>query len=88
MKKPPDQLTTCLQLQRARELMAQGKSDQALVVALSALQTALNNLKDSLLSLQNNLALMRINFQKVELSQEEKDSRDLRDLEMWPRTYH
>ncbi len=88
MKKSIDQSITCLQLQQARELMAQGKSEQALVVALAALQTALNNLRDSLLSLQNNLTQMRLNLEKSAASQKEKPSLDLMAWEKGPRVYH
>jgi hypothetical protein len=44
------------QLQRARELLAQGQHQQALVVALDALQGVLQNLRSALLNLQRNLA--------------------------------
>uniref|UniRef100_A0A7V4G6R6 Uncharacterized protein n=1 Tax=Desulfobacca acetoxidans TaxID=60893 RepID=A0A7V4G6R6_9BACT len=56
MDHTPSNNQTNLQLQRARELLAQGQSQEALVVALDALQGVLQNLRSALLNLQRNLA--------------------------------
>ncbi len=62
------------QLQRARELLAEGQHQQAIVLALDALQSVLHNLRESLLNLQRNLAQIREEKGKVELSQEELET--------------
>jgi uncharacterized membrane protein len=62
------------QLQRARELLAEGEHQQAIVLALDALQSVLHNLRESLLNLQRNLAQIREEKGKVELSQEEMET--------------
>jgi uncharacterized membrane protein len=62
------------QLQRARELLAEGQHQQAIVLALDALQSVLHNLRESLLNLQRNLAQIREEKGKVELSQEEMET--------------
>ena len=60
------------QLERARELLAEGQHQEALVLALDALQTVLHNLRESLLNFQQNLAQEEKG--KVELSQQELES--------------
>ncbi|MGQ9687654.1 MAG: hypothetical protein ACUVXF_02525 [Desulfobaccales bacterium] len=62
------------QLQRARELLAEGQHEQAIVLALDALQSVLYSLRDSLLNLQRNLAQIKEEKGKVKLSQEELDT--------------
>jgi outer membrane protein TolC len=62
------------QLERARELLAEGQHQEALVLALDALQTVLHNLRDSLLNFQRNLAQVQEEKSKVELSQQEFES--------------
>lgn len=55
MENPSDPNYAALQLQRARELLAQGQHQEALVLALDALQGVLQNLRDALRNLQRNL---------------------------------
>jgi len=62
------------QLERARELLAEGQHQEALVLALDALQTVLHNLRESLLNFQRNLAQAQEEKGKVELSQQELES--------------
>ena len=64
------------QLERARELLAEGQHQEALVLALDALQTVLHNLRESLLNFQQNLAQAQAQEEKgrVELSQQELES--------------
>ena len=62
------------QLERARELMAEGQHQEALVLALDALQIVLHNLRESLLNFQRNLAQVQEEKGKVELSQQELES--------------
>ena len=62
------------QLERARELLAEGQHQEALVLALDALQTVLHNLRESLLNFQRNLAQAQEEKGKIELSQEEVES--------------
>jgi hypothetical protein len=62
------------QLERARELLAAGQHQEALVLALDALQTVLHNLRESLLNFQRNLAEAQEEKGKVELSQQELES--------------
>ena len=62
------------QLERARELLADGQHQEALVLALDALQTVLHNLRESLLNFQQNLAQAQEEKSKVELSQQELES--------------
>ncbi|MBM4285626.1 MAG: GPO family capsid scaffolding protein [Deltaproteobacteria bacterium] len=56
MRNSPSSVQTARQLEQARELMARGQADKALVIALGALHIALNNLKEALAKLQTNLA--------------------------------
>ncbi|MEW6387915.1 MAG: hypothetical protein AB1491_10415 [Thermodesulfobacteriota bacterium] len=56
MKEQNFSAISAVYLEQARELMAQGKHQEALILALNVLQNALTNLRDSLLSLQYNLA--------------------------------
>ena len=62
------------QLERARELLAEGQHQEALVLALDALQTILHNLRESLLNFQRNLAQAQEEKSKVELSQQELET--------------
>ncbi len=62
------------QLERARELLAAGQHQEALVLALDALQTVLHNLRESLLNFQRNLAQTQVEKSRVELSQHEVES--------------
>lgn len=62
------------QLERARELLAEGQHQEALVLALDALQTVLHNLRESLLNFQRNLAQAQEEKSKVELSQQELET--------------
>lgn len=62
------------QLQRARELLAEGQHQEALVLALDALQTVLQNLRESLLKFQHNLAQVQKEKGKLELTQQEMES--------------
>jgi len=62
------------QLERARELLAEGQHQEALVLALDALQTVLNNLRESLLNFQQNLAQAQEEKGRVDLSQQELES--------------
>jgi hypothetical protein len=62
------------QLQRARELLAEGQHQEALVLALDALQTVLHNLRESLLNFQRNLEQVQEEKGKVDLSQQELES--------------
>jgi hypothetical protein len=62
------------QLERARELLAEGQHQEALVLALDALQTVLHNLRESLLNFQRNLAQAQEETGQVELSQQELET--------------
>jgi hypothetical protein len=62
------------QLERARELLAEGQHQEALVLALDALQTVLHNLRESLVNFQRNLAQAQEEKGQVELSQQELES--------------
>ena len=62
------------QLERARELLAAGQHQEALVLALDALQTVLHNLRESLLNFQQNLAQVQEEKGRVDLSQQELES--------------
>ncbi len=75
------------QLQRARELLAEGRHQQAIVLALDALQSVLHNLRESLLNLQRNLAKIRDEKSKVQLSQDEMENLTS-FIQKRSRTYH
>jgi hypothetical protein len=62
------------QLERARELLAAGQHQEALVLALDALQTVLHNLRESLLNFQRNLTEVQEEKGRVDLSQQEMES--------------
>ncbi len=62
------------QLQRARELLADGQHQEALVLALDALQTVLYNLRESLLKFQQSLAEVQEEKGNVDLTQQELES--------------
>ncbi len=74
MDRPTDVNHANTQLERARELLAAGQHQEALVLALDALQTVLHNLRESLLNFQRNLAQAQEEKGKVELSQQELES--------------
>jgi len=75
------------QLERARELLAAGQHQEALVLALDALQTVLHNLRESLLNFQRNLPQNQADRGKVELSQQELESLTT-IMQKKYRTYH
>ncbi len=62
------------QLERARELLAAGQHQEALVLALDALQTVLHNLRESLLNFQRNLTETQEDKGRVDLSPQEVES--------------
>jgi uncharacterized membrane protein len=61
-----------LELARARQLLAEGRRQEALVVALNLLQQALGQLRHSLLSLHHDLAQVKGSLDKTRAIQEEK----------------
>jgi hypothetical protein len=63
-----------IQLERARQLLAAGQHQEALVLALDALQTVLHNLRQSLVKFQRNLAQVKEEQGKVDLSEDEFES--------------
>lgn len=75
-------------LKKARELMTQGRSQEALVVVLSALQQALGGLKESLFTLQLHLKEARENLDRELTSQEEPESGESVAKEPTSRYYH
>ena len=75
------------QLERARELLAAGQHQEALVLALDALQTVLQNLRESLLNFQRNLSQAQEEKGRVELSQNELESLTS-FIQKKTRTYH
>jgi len=83
-----DANNTNLQLQRARELLAQGQHQEALVLALDTLQSVLHNLRESLLSLQRNLAQAQEERGKVGPSQQEMEALVSLLQEKKSRQYH
>jgi hypothetical protein len=75
MDRPTDVNVANNQLERARELLAAGQHQEALVLALDALQTVLHNLRESLVNFQRNLAQVQEEEKgKVDLSQQEMES--------------
>jgi hypothetical protein len=76
MDRPTDVNVANNQLERARELLAAGQHQEALVLALDALQTVLHNLRESLVNFQRNLAQVQEEEEKgkVDLSQQEMES--------------
>ncbi|OGP71147.1 MAG: hypothetical protein A2Z73_06275 [Deltaproteobacteria bacterium RBG_13_60_28] len=56
MKDKKSSNATAVQLEQARELMHQGHSREALIMAMNALLQALNTLRGTLLSLQSGLS--------------------------------
>ena len=74
MNYPSDVNHANTQLERARELLAAGQHQEALVLALDALQTVLHNLRESLLNFQRNLDQTQGDKDRVELSQQEVES--------------
>lgn len=74
MDRPTDVNVANNQLERARELLAAGQHQEALVLALDALQTVLHNLRESLVNFQRNLAQVQEEKGKVDLSQQEIES--------------
>jgi thioesterase domain-containing protein len=63
-----------IQLERARQLLAAGQHQEALVLALDALQTVLHNLRQSLVKFQHNLAQVKEEQGKMDLSVDEFES--------------
>jgi formiminotetrahydrofolate cyclodeaminase len=88
MDRPNDVNQANSQLQRARELLAEGQHQEALVLALDALQIVLNNLRESLLNFQQNLKEVQEEKGKVDLSQQELDSLTSLFQERKNRIYH
>ncbi len=74
MNRPDDVNEANSQLQRARELLAEGQHQEALVLALDALQSVLHNLRASLLKFQESLAQVQDERGKVDLTQQELES--------------
>ena len=74
MNRPTDVNDANDQMQRAQQLLAEGQHEEALVLALDALQMVLRNLRESLLSFQQNLAKTQEEKEKAEFSQKEIDS--------------
>lgn len=74
MDRPNDVNHADSQLQRARELLAEGQHHEALVLALDALQTVLHNLRESLLKFQHNLNQVQKDKGKLDLTQQELES--------------
>lgn len=75
------------QLQRARELLAEGQHQQAIVLALDALQSVLHSLRESLLNLQRNLSQIREERGRVKLTEEEMETLTA-FVQRKSRTYH
>jgi formiminotetrahydrofolate cyclodeaminase len=88
MDRPNDVNQANSQLQRARELLAEGQHQEALVLALDALQIVLNNLRESLLNFQQNLKEVQEEKGKLDLSQQELDSLTSLFQERKNRIYH
>ncbi len=61
-----------LELAKARQLLAQGRRQEALVLALNLLQQALGQLRHSLLSLHHDLAQVKGTLDKSRPMQEER----------------
>jgi|UniRef100_A0A7C5ALK9 dynactin complex subunit len=77
-----------LQLQRARELLAQGQHQQALILALDALQSVLDNLRSALANLHRNLAQIQKEGSRAEPNKEELDKLLKLHRELKVRLYH
>jgi hypothetical protein len=75
------------QLERARQLLADGHHQEALVLALDALQTVLHNLRQSLVNFQRNLAQVKEEKGRVDLSEDEFESLTS-FIQKKSRTYH
>jgi hypothetical protein len=89
MKDKPGSTPLTLKMEQAREMMARGHSQEALVLALDALTHALSHLKDNLLDLQNNL--LRLQGRGPSTSPpgiEEPPTEPGAELEKRTRTYH
>ena len=84
----PDTNHAAVQLQRARELLAQGQHQEALVLALDALQGVLHNLRESLQNLQRNLAQVQGQKSKVDPNQQELEALTALIQESKTRVYH
>lgn len=74
MAKVPETNQTASQLQRARQLLDQGQHQEALALALDALQGVLHNLRDSLVNLQRNLSQFQAEKGKVDPTQQELEA--------------
>lgn len=88
MTHPSQEHEAHLQLQRARELLAQGQHQEALILALDALQKVLAHLRTSLLNLQRNLAQVQKDGARVEASKEELEALMKLHRERKTRIYH
>ena len=84
----PDTNHAAVQLQRARELLAQGQHQEALVLALDALQLVLHNLRESLQNLQRNLAQVQGQKGKVDPNQQELEALAALIQDSKSRIYH
>lgn len=74
MVSPGDVHRANSQLQRARELLGKGQPQEALILALDALQAVLHHLRASLLNLQRNLAQAQEEKAEVNLTQAELEA--------------
>jgi hypothetical protein len=82
MSNPADTAHTELQLQQARELMAQGRPEKALAVALVALQQTMTHLRDALGNLQNHLSRLTASRPQA------KNTRTAPQPDPWPALTH
>lgn len=88
MTNQPQAVDANLQLQRARELLAQGQHQQALIVALDALQAVLDNLRTALANLHRNLAQIQKEGARAEPNKEELEKLLKLHRELKVRLYH
>lgn len=63
-------------IEKARDMLAQGQPQDALVLALNVLQDALGNLRQGLLSLQDNLTRVRANLNTVSSPEHEAQAKN------------
>jgi len=88
MSNPVDTAHTQLQLQQARELMAQGRPEKALALALAALQQTMTHLRDALGNLQRHLTRLTANRPQVQTGQHELQPDPWPALGKKPRYFH
>ena len=88
MKEQNFSAISALYLEQARELMEQGKHQQALILALNVLQGALTNLRDSLLSLQYSLAKRQAGLSQSTSTKEVQEFFESLTLGEKPEHYH